>query len=129
MPSPAAHRLLEKRDNMIASTQNELAAVNLKLTETQNKLGEVNKQAAEIMPQLTRDLQRSRAEHNATSLSLKDAHSKISNLDVMRASQDEIHTAEVTELKRVASELDQTTNYQLDHHTCPSLIKMRKNLS
>ena len=111
MPSPAAHLLLEKRDNMIASTQNELAAVNLKLSETQSKLDEVNKQAAEIIPQLTRDLERSRAKHDATNLSLKDAHSKINSLDVMLASQDEIRTAVVTELKRVASELDQTTNY------------------
>jgi hypothetical protein len=29
IPMEAAHRLLEKRDNMIASTQNELASVNL----------------------------------------------------------------------------------------------------
>ena len=33
----------------------------------------------------------------------------------MLAPQDEIHTTEVTELKRVASELDQAANYQLDH--------------
>jgi septal ring factor EnvC (AmiA/AmiB activator) len=62
MPSPAAHRLLEKRDDMIASTQGELAAVNLRLTEVQDKLNEVNKQATKAIPRLTKELYSSKTE-------------------------------------------------------------------
>jgi hypothetical protein len=115
MPLEAAHRLLEKRDNMIASTQNELAAVNLKLTGVQSTMGEVNRQSAEIIPRLEKELGDSKAECTVTDLSLKEAFDKINSLDIKLANQNSSYRDQIADMRRVAAELDQTTNYQQDH--------------
>ena len=121
-----SHRLLERRDSMISSTQREMASVNLKLTETQDKLTEVNRQTAEIVPRLTKELNNSNAACATAKQSLhqleteeaqqlKEAYAKINDLDVKMATQNDNSQAQFAEMNRVATELADTTNYQLDH--------------
>jgi hypothetical protein len=122
-----AHRMLEKRDNMIASTQNELASVNLKFTEARNRLHNVhreftekmlvNRKAAEVMQNKLDEAMKTNAE-------LADT---INNLDIRLANQTDSHTAVITEMKRLATETDQTTNYQLNHLITENGILKEKN--
>ena len=118
MPLEAARELLEKRDNMIASTQSEVAAVNLKLTELQSTLDEVNRQSAETIPRLERELKISKSDYVVSDISLKEALDKIDNLDQKLAGTDislDSYRKQIADMKRVADELNQTTNYQLNH--------------
>jgi predicted nucleic acid-binding Zn-ribbon protein len=115
MPVEAAHRLLETRDNMIASTQNELAAVNLKLTEAQSKLNDAQKEFTEKVVKMAVKQKTTDVMLNEAITVNTDLGNKINDLDITLANQTDSHAAEITEMKRLATETDQTTNYQLDH--------------
>jgi hypothetical protein len=65
----------------------------------------VNKQAAEVVPKLTKELHAAKYEYATTKLSLNDAHDKINNLDIKLANQTDSHTSVITEMRRLATGL------------------------
>jgi hypothetical protein len=133
-----AHRMLEKRDNMIASTQNELASVNLKFAEARSRLHSVkrgftermlvNRKAAEVMQNELDEVMKTNAElAYRISWMKQELVDTINNLDIRLANQNDRHTAVITEMKRLTTETDQTTNYQLNHLITENGILKEKN--
>ena len=133
-----AHRMLEKRDNMIASTQNELASVNLKFAEARSRLHSVkrgftermlvNRKAAEVMQNELDEAMKTNAElAYRISWMKQELVDTINNLDIRLANQNDRHTAVIAEMKRLTTETDQTTNYQLNHLITENGILKEKN--
>ena len=106
MPVEAAHRLLETKNNMIASIQNELAAVNLKLTEAQSRLNDAQKEFTEKVVKMAVKQKTTVVMLNEAITVNADLANKINDLDIKLANQTDSHAAEITEMKRLATETD-----------------------